>query len=53
MTFYFGTESKIYVIPVGELARKDERLRSKDEFRKYKLNNSKGTIRLDISYFIL
>jgi len=37
------TESKIYVIPVGELEKKDKCLRNKDEFNKYKLSRTKGT----------
>lgn len=36
------TESKVYVIPVGELARKEKSLRKKDEFSQYKLKRSKG-----------
>ncbi|XP_065068004.1 GTPase-activating Rap/Ran-GAP domain-like protein 3 isoform X1 [Rhopilema esculentum] len=36
------TESKIYVIPVGELERRNKLLRSRDEFSDYKLARSKG-----------
>ena len=38
------TESKIYVIPIGELEKKGKALRNKHEFSKYKLARSKGDL---------
>eukprot|EP00794_Sanderia_malayensis_P015830 gene15830-17426_t len=35
-------ESKVYVLPISELESTDNRTRSKDDLRRYKLNKTKG-----------